>query len=337
AWLGARSRRQWLWLAGLSGVVIAAGLVPVALPWLALPALFGLLALMLGAGSVRRAALIGWIGGSGYFAASLHWIFEPFMVDIARDGWMAPFAVVLMAAGLALFWAAAFALSYWLGWGRASRALAFAVLLSGAEMLRSYIFTGFPWALIGYIWTETPQAQIGALIGPHGITFVTLLSVACSAMLARRGPLWALAPVPVLVAVGFWGASLDSPAIPETAPLIRLVQPNVPQREKWNRDLAPVFFRRQMELTSADDGPRPDLVVWPETAIPYWLNNAGDALAAIGSAARGAPVALGVLREDGVLAYNSLVVLDPSGGVTQLYDKYHLVPFGEYIPQGKIL
>jgi apolipoprotein N-acyltransferase len=336
-WIAARSRWQKLWLSLALGGVAATGQVPVSLPWLALLALLGLLGLMLRADSPRQAAMIGWLGGTGYFAVALHWIVEPFLVDIARHGWMAPFAVVLLSVGLALFWGLAFGLSHWLGRGTVSRAAAFVVFLTAAEVLRSYLFTGFPWALIGYIWTESPQAQLGAVIGPHGMTFMTLLAVACSAVLARRGPVWLLAPVPVLVACGLWGASLDSPAIPDDAPMIRMVQPNVPQRDKWNRDLAPVFFRRQIELTSAEDGPRPDLVVWPETAIPYWLDNAGDALAVIGSAAHGAPVALGVLREDGILAYNSLAVLNPSGHVTQLYDKYHLVPFGEYIPQGAIL
>ncbi|MGO4916666.1 apolipoprotein N-acyltransferase [Pseudogemmobacter sp. W21_MBD1_M6] len=336
-WIAARSRWQVLGLAVASGGVAAAGQVPVSLPWLALFAFAGLFALMLRADNPRQAAVTGWLGGTGYFAVSLHWIVEPFLVDIARHGWMAPFALVLLSIGLALFWGLAFGLSHWLGRGVVSRAAAVVVLLTAAEVLRSYAFTGFPWALIGYIWTQSPQAQLGAVIGPHGITFMTLLAVACSTVLLRRGPVWALAPVPVLVAFGLWGASLVSPAIAPGAPVIRMVQPNVPQRDKWNRDLAPEFFRRQLDLTSAVDGPRPDLVVWPETAIPYWLGNAGDALAVIGSAAQGAPVAFGVLREEGVLAYNSLAVIDPAGAVTQLYDKYHLVPFGEYIPQGAIL
>jgi apolipoprotein N-acyltransferase len=114
--------------------------------------------------------------------------------------------------------------------------------------------------------------------------------------------------------------------------VVRLVQPNAPQHEKWDPEKIPVFFQRQIDYTRA--GPRPDLVVWPETAIPVLLNDAQPTLDAIARAARGVPVVLGVQRMAQGRFYNSLVVLDADGGVTALYDKHHLVPFGEYIPFG---
>jgi apolipoprotein N-acyltransferase len=111
---------------------------------------------------------------------------------------------------------------------------------------------------------------------------------------------------------------------------VRVVQPNAPQHEKWDPEKAPVFFWRQVDATAAGDVP--DLVVWPETAIPQLLNYAGDTLEVVTEAARGAPVALGMLREDDGRGHNSLIVLDGQGEISEIYDKHHLVPFGEYMP-----
>ena len=121
---------------------------------------------------------------------------------------------------------------------------------------------------------------------------------------------------------------------------VRLIQPNAPQDQKWQRDMIPVFYDRQLALTAAAPlagGPRPDLVVWSETAIPWLLEVATPALEQIAEAAGGAPVIVGLQRREDVQLYNSLVVLDATGDVAQLYDKHHIVPFGEYLPFGDLL
>ena len=107
----------------------------------------------------RRAALTGWLCGAGYFAVTLHWIVEPFLVDVARHGWMAPFALVFSAFGFSLFWALGFGVAHAVsrpGW---QRAVAWAVAMALGEMLRGYILTGFPWAMLGYVWSEGLGAQ----------------------------------------------------------------------------------------------------------------------------------------------------------------------------------
>jgi apolipoprotein N-acyltransferase len=111
-----------------------------------------------------------WAGGAGYFALTLHWIVEPFMVDAARHGWMAPFALVLFAGGLALFWAVA-------GWAAVRRgpghprALAFAPLLTLFEAARGTVLTGFPWAFPGHALIDTPWLRCPHSPGAHGLTF----------------------------------------------------------------------------------------------------------------------------------------------------------------------
>ena len=131
----------------------------------------------------------------------------------------------------------------------------------------------------------------------------------------------------------------QAPPAPLGDNVVRLVQPNAAQRDKWNADTFEFYFKRQLDYTAAapqNSGAAPDLVIWPETAIPWALDLAGSALAEIG-AASDAPVVLGVQRRENMRYYNSLVVLDGQGGVDQLYDKHHLVPFGEYMPMGDLM
>ena len=127
-------------------------------------------------------------------------------------------------------------------------------------------------------------------------------------------------------------AQLSRPAIGSTGHLVRVIQPNAPQHQKWDPEFIPVFFQRQLELSAA--GERPELIVWPESAIAPVHEQAGPWYEAISNAAGDAQVALGIRRYEGGRLYNALVRLDRDGVATGVYDKHHLVPFGEYIPLG---
>ena len=125
-------------------------------------------------------------------------------------------------------------------------------------------------------------------------------------------------------------------------PVIRLVQPNADQSLKWQPDHAGTFFRRHLDLTAVPPGGKvPDLIVWPETAVPFLLEEPWDGLERMVAAAGDTPVAFGVQRSEGLRGYNSLAVLgrDAAGApqVLAVYDKHHLVPFGEFIPGGDLL
>ncbi|GGX51646.1 apolipoprotein N-acyltransferase [Tateyamaria omphalii] len=274
---------------------------------------------------VRRtlqAASIGLAVGVGYFGATLNWITEPFQVDAANTGWMAPFALVLLAILLGLFWSAALALANWCG----GQAWILVFSLTGAEILRAYLFTGFPWATPPQALVDSLAGQLLALGGPHGVTFALLMALAAVVSAKRlwsQGVLMVGALVPVLIPPAGGQAPL-------TEHMVRLVQPNAPQNEKWDPARIPVFINRQIEYTAA--GSVPDLIVWPETALPYLVETAQPAFDVIAEAARGAPVVLGIQRSDDGVYYNSLVMLDATAQVTQTYDKHHLVPFGEYMP-----
>lgn len=310
------------------GALAALGQAPFNLWPLTILCLAVLLHVASGAVTPRQQGSWLWLFGVGYFALSLHWIVEPFLVDVARHGWMAPFALILMASGAALFWALA-------GWFAARLAggcaWMLALTLTGAEVLRALILTGFPWALLGHVWLDTGVAQLAAWGGPHLLTLLLLLVAGALAALMQRR--WVPALV-VLAGVAVPGVLLlpgpPAPPAPD-APIVRLVQPNAPQDQKWDVAYRDVFYNRLLSLSAG--GPQVDLVVWPETAVPYLLRSIEGELPVLADAAQGAPLVFGIQRRDEALrAFNSLVVLGPYAGSQTIYDKQHLVPFGEYIP-----
>lgn len=322
------SRVQVPLLAALSGAGAGLGQAPWNMWYLAVPALiFGLLAFRR-AHSPASAALCGWLFGLIYFAVALFWLLEPFQVEAELYGWMAPFALAGMAGGLALFWALAF-------WGgkRLGSFWPIVPLWALAELARGYVLTGFPWALVGYLWADSAVVHWVSIVGPYGLTALTIAVAACIvegwSRLGLSALGYMLAPPAALLA----GAVVlaPSPILPESdGPVVRLVQPNAAQRDKWKPDLVPVFFQRQIDYTSVS--PKPDLIVWPETALPMLLENAGEAFAVVSDATGGAPAVIGIQRREADRFYNSLVVMDGQGVLASQYDKHHLVPFGEYMP-----
>jgi apolipoprotein N-acyltransferase len=324
-WLTGRRR---LVLAILLGALAALGQAPWHLYGLTLVALTGLIWVVSRAETTRAAALVGLAAGTGHFALALSWIIEPFLIDVARHGWMAPFAVVFLSAGLALFWAAA------AGLAAASRfpALVFVVSFTALEWLRGVILTGFPWAMVGHVWIGTPVDQLAAVLGPSGLTLLTLGAAVLPVVLRWRG--LALSAVFLAAAAGFGTWRLGQPLPADRDVTLRLVQPNAAQALKWDAALAETHLDRLLALTA--EGPGADLTIWPETAVPYMLEYAPSVARMITDASLGRPVATGIQREEGALFFNSLRVLTGAGEELARYDKHHLVPFGEYIPFGDL-
>ena len=281
--------------------------------------------------SPRQSAFHVWSFGLGYFAFTLRWIVEPFLIDAGRYGWMAPFALALMAAGAALFWAG---FAYAADRALPRSTLALGLALCWAELTRSLVFTGFPWALLGHIWVPTPWAQLAAYGGPHLLTLVTVMTAwAVMALISGTRMMGGA----ILIAILLLAPLLrPAAAVDNSGPIVRLVQPNAPQDQKWDPDHSAFFLNRLVALTG--QGAVPDLVVWPETSVPYLLNYVQSDLSLLSDAARGAPLVFGIQRRDDAFRYyNSLVVMGQGGIIQSVYDKRHLVPFGEYVPFGDML
>lgn len=334
---------------------LAAGALP---PLYALPLLWvaftGFLWLLDGARHWLRAFLTGWAFGLGYFVAGLYWVGHSFLVDAERFGALMPFAVGALAAGMALFIGLA-ALAVRLSRARGlARVLILAAAWLACEWLRAWAFTGFPWNLIGSVWTVSDATmQFAAVAGVWGLSLLTVVSAAAPSCLAGaggRGRRWAAALIPaLLVPAVLWGfGALRLAAAPDPADdvvagtLLRVVQPNIDQRLKWQADLRVNHVKDQMAL-SDDQGSRSVThVVWSETAIPFLLPDSQEVLGAVkrivppgGLLFAGAPRRTEVGGE--VRLWNSLFAIDEHGEVAAVYDKRHLVPFGEYVPLRSVL
>ena len=313
------------------GALLAQALAPVQFLW-GIPVALGLISVqILGANSAWAGARVGWLFGFGYFGFAMSWIVEPFQIDPDRHAWMAPFALAFLAAGLALFWGLAFGLAAKVSL-RGLRLLALIAAWSLAEFGRAYLLSGLPWAAFGQFWIDSPAAVLLPWIGPHGVAMLTLAAVLPLGLVRQNR---FLASAALLSALGMLWLLPSPPASVLSLKTVRLVQPNAPQDQKWHPEYSWGFVRRQMSYTSAQ--PRPDLIVWPETAVPQLLNNADETLAAISVAADGVPVITGIQRRQDKRYFNSLVVLDALGVPSLTYDKTHLVPFGEYVPFGNVL
>lgn len=329
-----------LGLCVLAGASAGLGHAPFDLWLVTLIAFAVLLRLVVTAPSLRRAAVLLWLGGASYFAVSLNWLVEPFMVDAAATGWMAPFALGAMAGGLALLWvpAAWIALRFIMPAAMGARLAAMVGLLVLAEMARAVILTGFPWAHPGHVLIGAPLLALAGIAGAHGLTLIVLALAGGMAYLGPARPLPAILVLVVPLIGAIWIDAARPAASPPArdAPIIRLVQPNAPQHLKWREDMIPVFFERALDL-SAQAGAAPvDLIIWPETSLPVLLEDSGIARARIAAAADGAMTLVGAQRFQGFQPRNSLALLDGLGAVDAVYDKHRLVPFGEYMPGGMV-
>lgn len=320
----------------VAGALAALALPPFDLWPVVFPAFTLVCAVVAVAPSARSAFVRGWCAGLGWFGVAMHWIVQPFFVEPEVYGWMAPFALVIMAGGLALFWGLA-------AWGAARisatngwpRILAFVGLLTLLEAARGRIFSGLPWAQPGHGLVGSDLLALSAYVGPLGLTFVLLAVAGLGAglLLANR-PL--VAALPVLGGIGLGFAPLTPVPLPiaDDAAVVRIVQINAPQHLKWDSEMIPVFYDRALTLTAAPAGPlgAPDLVVWPETSLPDLLDRSERIRADIAAVAGGARIMVGGQRYSGIEPRNVMALLTPQGGFDQIYDKHHLVPFGEYLP-----
>jgi len=329
----------------LLGALSAAALPPVhAIPVL-LVAVPGLLALIGAAGGPLAAARRGFWFGFGNHVLGLYWITEAILLESARYWWLVPLAVPALSALLAVFIAIPCAAARLApaGWRRV-------LMLGGAwtllDLARQFVGTGFPWNPWGSVWAipgplGDAMLQPAAWIGTPGLTLLTVL-LAASPTLGRRAVAGAGAIILLWAAAGMVRLGMPEPAAPGLVAV--LVQGNVAQGQKWDQATAIAAFGRHLDLTRQgliDAAGRPAIVIWPETASVFLLQSDPAARDYIADAARPALGAIvgsltftnGAPSADPEnLPRNSLVAMRPDGAIAGIYDKWHLVPFGEFAP-----
>lgn len=343
-------------LALIAGIAAALAHPPFGL----LPGLLGYPLLMLLAersGSVRGAFWMGWLAGFGYFGVGCWWVAEAFLVDPAQ-AWMAPFAASLLPAGIGLFWGAAMALYRRFAPEGLVRVLVFAASFALLEWLRGHVLTGFPWNPAGASWAAgSAGSQFASVVGVYGLGFVTVAAVAAFAPLAGSGSRKArvgvaVAGVAVLLALVIGGTiRLAGAQVRNTDTLIRIVQADVQQESKWSPEAYRSIVDRYVNLTARTGAARPDVIVWSEGALPASFNDvfapgSPDGPAIARAVQPGQTLLMGLARgeagPDGrPRYYNSLFAMEDVGEaglrVTAVYDKYRLVPFGEFLPLGGLM
>jgi apolipoprotein N-acyltransferase len=295
---------------------------------------------------LRSPFFAGWMFGIGYFAVSLHWIGFAFLVDADTYLWMMPFMVGGLAAFLAIYWGLA-ALAARTLWGRGlPRIVVLAAILATAEWLRGHIFTGFPWAAPGLAAEEMGGLlQLASLIGMTGLTFMLVLWAGLPALIgekAGRMTAWAALALFALLPLSWgWGSYRVAHASSETVPgvTLRIVQPNIPQSDKWRAENELIIFEKLLTMSRRGEEQFSGAthVIWPESAVPFLLDESPEALAMIDSMLPdNAALITGSLRRErtpeGNAIFNSILGFDGFANVVTRYDKWRLVPGGEFLP-----
>ena len=306
-------------------------------------------------GGVLSAFVAGWWFGFGYFLAGLYWVGYAFLVDAKTFGWLLPIAVIALPAGLAIFTGFGLALARF-AWTKGPwRILALAASLTAAEWLRGHVLSGFPWNAFGYALTgPLVLAQAAAVIGLWGLTFLAIAIFSTPAVLAdgasetkRRFLPFGMALV-ALASLALYGTLRLSrtPTSFVDGVQLRIMQPNLQQDDKFNYGAKQRVMSRYLALSDRATGPQTSgmrdvtHLIWPESAFPFFLPREPEALAQIAELLpdRAVLITGGVRPADAApagrttRAYNSVYVIDHDGTILSVYDKVHLVPFGEYLP-----
>ena len=319
--------------------------------------------------NLGRGFAIGWWFGFGFHLAGLYWIGGAFLVQAEVFAWLLPVAVMLMPAGLAIFHGIAMMFVASVGGSAVARLLAFVIALSISEWLRGNIFTGFPWNILGYALAyPLVLLQSAGVVGIYGLTLLSvavfaaplyLLTAARSDCSWRRYGLvvagWCIGPLAIMLAYGGFILIGQKPVEFQPGVKLRLVQPSIPQRDKFDPQKRLEIFKRHLDLSvrgtlepGAEQRGLDDIthVLWPEAALAFLALRTPEVLSAVAKRFPDNVILLaGTLRLDGDLirdgrklkVYNSAMVLNGKGAPVTTYDKVHLVPFGEYLPFQEIL
>lgn len=298
---------------------------------------------------LRGAFAIGWWFGFGYFVAGLWWVGRALLVDADNFAWALPIAVLGLPALLAVFHGLAAALAR-LAWADGiGRIVALAAAFGIAEWLRSFILTGFPWNAVGYAAMPVPLLmQSVGVVGLFGMNALAVLVFAMPALAGFRrhrgaGTVVALLLIGAHLGYGIVQLHFVPPAEGGRRLQVRVVQPSVSQSGKWEPQERARIMKTLLDLSAraaAEGRERPDLIVWPETALPFVITERPDALAAIGTMlGSGQALFLGAVRSETAAStqdepryYNAVVAINDNGEIVDAVDKLHLVPFGEYLP-----
>lgn len=326
-----------------AGALSVAAFAPYYMMWAAVAAFAVLMFELLEAENRRSLFARAYSFGFAHFALGFSWVGNALLIEPEKFGWLYPITLIASGAFFGLFfgvpaWLIPLKRKPWQKW------LFFCAGVVIFEWIRSFIFTGFPWNLIGYtVAFSDEMIQAASWGGSYILSLAMLLVYTIGGLWLADGKLKTLVKCAMaagLVVGGIWIGGywrLKTADIHETGKIVRIVQPSIPQEMKWNRSIAEKIFLTYLELSQSPSKQRPDLIVWGETASPFALDEDEQHLQLVKK----------IIPENGYLVtgmityqpvgewympHNSMVIINHTGEVVAYYHKSHLVPFGEYIP-----
>lgn len=303
----------------------------------------------------KQAFWLGWWFGFGHFVSGLYWISFALLIDIAQFGWLIPFAVFGIAAVVAIYPALVSLMLYVLPSSGYRKVILFAFLWTLFEILRGHLFTGFPWNLIGYVWTVSDvMLQSASIVGVWGLSLFSVLLFTMPASLVYQDgkTLKKASIIPTMVVFGiavamFAGGTYRlAGAHDKTVQgvYVRIVQPNFTQLFKWDENSRQQIVEQFLQQSTQPSAKPITHLIWPESSLPYYLSESSPVLRLISPAIpKDGAVILGSIHADMTYGgfiekiWNSLHVINDQGVIYRKYNKHHLVPFGEYVPFRGIL
>ena len=299
---------------------------------------------------------LGFFYGFGYFLSGVYWIAISLLVDASQFAWLIPFALTLIPAALALYFAL-FSITYKFLINKFhftknyQKIVSFAICWVLFEILRSNLFTGFPWNLLGYSFLfDEAFSQISNIFGIYGLSFLAALSSLIPILFLKNNykkddKIFAIILILLLFSSFCYGSfSINNTKLEiDQNTKLRLVQANIKQEMKWDINQKYQNFLKTISLTNSKDLSDVKAVIWSETSVPYAIDDDSPKLLEklkLATPPQGMLIT-GALRlnyenEEIKNAWNSVFILNQNG-VTNFYDKHHLVPFGEYVPLQKFL
>jgi apolipoprotein N-acyltransferase len=288
----------------------------------------------------------------GFFVFGVYWICNSLFIDLKRFGWLIPFAITLIPALMAIYFAIIIYLYHKLTTRYAinltyQKIIFFSVSFLIFEVIRSNLFTGFSWNLLGYIWLfDIRMSQLASIIGVYGLSFFACATCLLPySLIYHQGKIFnkifSVIILFLLIANYFFGYFyIDQNYQQNNLPIanLRLVQANIAQKDKWQEEEKYRIIADHLDLTISKPLDKIDAVIWSETSMPFVIEKNDTRLHNIIKNAippNGNLVSGGISFERGKI-FNSMLIFD-NNSLIKTYDKRHLVPFGEFVPLHRYL
>lgn len=287
--------------------------------------------------SIKNSFFIGIAFGLGFLGFGLYWIANALLVDIQAYFWLIPIAIIFIPLILSIYYGLTCAFTHYFNLNKYVRILAFTSFWVIFEIFRTYLFTGFPWLLMGYSYGfSNNMSQLSSIIGVFGLSILAILTFSIPYILFNKTyySVWFVVIICSFncLSLLFGITALSSyPGI--TNERLRIVQPNIYETVNWNNTKEKFYLEELISLSNKNISSNINYVVWPEIPVPYNLFNYNLRNFITNKLPTNTTLIANSLRydHDTHSLFNSAVIVK-DGEIIDYYDKSHLVPFGEYIP-----